>query len=330
MRWDILSRMNSTLVYRLGGLAALSLGLVYTTQSEATPNTVQEIVPGVWFREGDIQKEGHCNNVIIEMKDYLIVVDANFPSGARLAAADAKRLSKKPIKYVFDTHHHGDHAYGNAVWTEMGAKTLAHIGVAQEMKRYEPKRWAEANRKDVSELKRTTAEPPQQTFDKTPFVLDDGNRRVEFHFFGWAHTRGDGFVYLPKEQVLATGDAIANGPFNFMGDAHVANWPKVVEAAAKRPVRHLLPGHGRPGGMEIATGQKAFLRELYAGVQGMVKSGKTVDDIQKMGMGKTLAGALRFSPEAKGWVGDGLAGQAVVVAEEIIAKKPHGEIAGGK
>lgn len=49
--------MNRTLVYRLGGLAALSLGLVYTTQSEATPNTVQEIVPGVWFREGDIQKE---------------------------------------------------------------------------------------------------------------------------------------------------------------------------------------------------------------------------------------------------------------------------------
>jgi hypothetical protein len=82
--------------------------------------------------------------------------------------------------------------------------------------------------------------------------------------------------------------------------------------------------------MEIAPGQKAFLRELYAGVQGMVKSGKTVDDIQKMGMGKTLAGALRFSPEAKGWVGDGLAGQAVVVAEEIIQKKPHGEIAGGK
>ncbi len=322
--------MNRNVVYRLFGFAALSLGLFHTAQSEATPNTVQEIVPGVWFREGDIQKEGHCNNILIEMKDYLIVVDANFPSGARLAAADAKKLSNKPIKYVFDTHHHGDHAYGNAVWTQMGATTLAYAGVAQEMKRYEPKRWAEANRKDVADLKRTTAEPPQQTFDKTPFVLDDGNRRVEFHFFGWAHTRGDGFVYLPKEQVLATGDAIANGAFNFMADANVANWPKVVEAAGKRPIRHLLPGHGRPGGMEIAQGQGRFLREIYAGVQRLLKSGKTVDDIQKMGMGKTLEAALGFSPEAKNWVGDGLAGQAVVVAEEITQKKPHGEISGGK
>ncbi len=322
--------MNCSLLYRICGFAALSLGLVYIRQIDATPNTVQEIVPGVWFREGDIKKEGHCNNVIIEMKDYLIVVDANFPSGARLAAADAKKLSNKPIKYVFDTHHHGDHAYGNAVWTQMGATTLAYAGVAQEMKRYEPKRWGEANRKDVSELKRTTAEPPKQTFDKTPFVLDDGNRRVEFHFFGWAHTRGDGFVYLPKEQVLATGDAIANGAFNFMGDANVANWPSVVEAAGKRPIRHLLPGHGRPGGMEIASGQGRFLREIYAGVQSLLKSGKTVDDLQKMGMDKSLEAALRFSPEAKNWVGDGLAGQAVVVAEEIIQKKPHGEISGGK
>ena len=123
--------MNWALVYRLSGWAALLLGLVYTTQSEATPNTVQEIVPGVWFREGDIQKEGHCNNVIIEMKDYLIVADANFPSGARLAAAVAKRLSKKPIKYVFDPHSHGDHAYGNADWTDAWGKRLAvHRGGA--------------------------------------------------------------------------------------------------------------------------------------------------------------------------------------------------------
>jgi cyclase len=326
----ILTPMNPNVWYRLAGFAALVAGLLYTARSEATPNTVQEIVPGVWFREGDIQKEGHCNNVIIEMKDYLIVVDANFPSGARLAAADARKLSNKPVRYVFDTHHHGDHAYGNAVWTQLGATTLAHIGVAQEMKRYEPKRWAEANRRDVSELRLTTAEPPRQTFDETPFVLDDGTRRVEFHFFGWAHTRGDGFVYLPKEQVLATGDAIANGAFNFVGDAHLANWPNVVATAAKRPIRHLLPGHGRPGGPEIAQGQERFLRELYAGVRALLQSGKSIDDLQTMGMGKTLEAALRFSPPAKNWIGDGLAGQAVAAAEEITQKKPHGEIDGGR
>src|SRR5262249_58936507 len=119
-------------------------------------------------REGDLNKLGHCNNIIIEMKDYLIVVDANFPSGAKAAMADTKMVSSKPVKYVFDTHHHGDHAYGNSVWTESGATTLAYKGVAQEMKRYEPARGRHTarTRKDVGELNRYAAEPPKQTFCK--------------------------------------------------------------------------------------------------------------------------------------------------------------------
>src|SRR5438552_17466159 len=139
----------------------LSLGLALT-RSDAQPNSVKQIVPGVWFREGDLMGQGHCNNAIIEMKDYLIVVDANFPSGARLVLEDAKKVSPKPVKYVFDTHHHGDHSYGNAVWTEMGAITIAYQGVADELKRYEPARWqgTAKQRKDVADLHRDTAEPP--------------------------------------------------------------------------------------------------------------------------------------------------------------------------
>src|SRR2546427_10294821 len=119
-----------------GGLAALAF---FAGNSDAKPETVTKIADGVWFREGDLKNLGHCNNIIIEMKEYLIVVDANFPSGARAALEDAKRVSSKPAKYVFDTHHHGDHSYGNAVWTGAGAITLAYKGVAEELKRYEPK-----------------------------------------------------------------------------------------------------------------------------------------------------------------------------------------------
>src|SRR6202140_955141 len=149
------------------GLASLAF---LVSSSSATPETVQKITDGVWFREGDLKNLGHCNNIIIEMKDYLIVVDANFPSGARAAMADIKKVSSKPVKYVFDTHHHGDHAYGNPLWTQAGATTFAYKGVAGEMARYEPKRWLAdaAHRKDVADLHRSTAEPPQQTFDKIP------------------------------------------------------------------------------------------------------------------------------------------------------------------
>src|SRR2546430_3621101 len=92
-----------------GFVALLSLGFV-VTRSDAQANTVKLIAPGVWFREGDIFGQGHCNNMIIEMKDHLIVVDANFPSGARAVLAVAKKVSSKPVTFVFDTHHHGDHA----------------------------------------------------------------------------------------------------------------------------------------------------------------------------------------------------------------------------
>ena len=61
-------------------------------------------------------------------------------------------------------------------------------------------------------------------------MLKDGTREVRFYFFGWAHTRGDGFVYLPKEQVLCTGDAVVNGPYNFTGDATSATGPRYPAA----------------------------------------------------------------------------------------------------
>jgi glyoxylase-like metal-dependent hydrolase (beta-lactamase superfamily II) len=203
--------MQSRRLLLLAPFLALTSLALWVSRGEAQPGTVKEIVPGVWFREGEIQQMGHCNNVIIEMKDYLIVIDANFPSGAELAMAAAKKVSSKPVRYVFDTHHHGDHAYGNPMWTKAGATTLAYVGVAEEMRRYEPAGWqgAAKTRKDVAALNLATAEPPKQTFSESPFVLEDETRRVEFHFFGWAHTRGDGFAYLPKEKVVATGDATA-------------------------------------------------------------------------------------------------------------------------
>ena len=120
---------------------ALAATALFVSRTDAKSEALEQIAPGVWFREGDLKNLGHCNNIVIEMKDYLIVVDANFPSGARATMADIRRISSKPVKYVFDTHHHGDHSYGNAVWTAAGATTLAYRGVAEEMKRYEPGRW---------------------------------------------------------------------------------------------------------------------------------------------------------------------------------------------
>src|SRR5215813_10941315 len=303
--------MTNPRFWLLSGFGVLASLAFFASNSDAKPETVQKITDGVWFREGDLAHLGHCNNIIIEMKDYLIVVDANFPSGARATMADVKKISSKPVKYVFDTHHHGDHAYGNPVWTEAGVTTLAYKGVADEMKRYEPKRWQEAakQRKDVADLHRTTAEPPKQTFDKDLFVIEDGTRRVEFHFFGWAHTRGDGFVYLPKEQVLCTGDAVANGPYNGMGDGYAANWPKVVKRAMALPTKYVLPAHGPAGGPEILVGEERFLNEIYDTVKKEIGAGKKLEDLVEMKNGQPGTPKLQLSASVQHWVGSFYPGQ---------------------
>jgi cyclase len=278
----------------------------FVTEGGAQPNSVKKIAEGVWFREGDM-KLGHSNNTIIEMKDYLIVVDANFPSGARLAMADAKKLSPKPVKYVFITHHHGDHDYGSAVWTEAGATTFAYKGVVDELNRYEPARWQAAakSRPDVGELNRDKPEYPKQTFDKSPYVLKDSTREVQFMFLGWAHTRGDGFAWLPKEKVLVTGDAATNGPYNNTADANIGNWPKVMAAAEKLGPKYVLPGHGPFGGPEILTGQAQFMVELR----------------------RAAAEGKNTLPESvQHWVGESLKGQLKNASDEVTQKKPAGDV----
>ena len=308
--------------------ALLTAGFIASV-GEAQPNTVKQIVPGVWFREGDIDKEGHCNNAIIEMSDHLIVVDANFPSGARRVIEDAKKVSSKPIKLVFDTHHHGDHAYGNPVWTKMGAVTLAYQGVADELKRYEPARWSGTakSRKDVGELGLATAEPPQKTFTKSPHVIEDATRRVEFHFFGWAHTRGDGFVYIPKDKVLCTGDAATNGPYNYTADGNIGNWPSVMAKAQKLDVRYVLPGHGPSGGPEILAGQRQFFIELKSAVEKAAKGGKKLEDLVTMANGNAKSTSVQLPDSVKNWVSAGtLPGQVRDAYNEVMQKKPAGDL----
>ncbi len=213
-----------------------------------------------------------------------------------------------------------------------GGDHLAYKGVAEEMKRYEPKRWQEAaqQRKDVAELNRTTAEPPKQTFDQKLFKLSEGTRTVEFRYLGWAHTRGDGFVYLPKEQVLCTGDAVANGPYNYTADGNVKNWPNVVRAAEKLQVKYVLPGHGTPGGPEVLRGQEQYMTELYRAVKSAVDSGKKLPDLVKMDGDKPVSTTLQLPAGVQHWVGDFMAAQVKDTYEEVTQGKPHGEILGGK
>ena len=221
--------------------AALLTGAFFITESGAQPNSVKKIADGVWFREGDIKNLGHCNNTIIEMKDYLIVVDANFPSGARLAMADAQEALPKPVKYVFITHHHGDHDYGAAVWTASGATTLAYKGVAEEMKRYEPKRWQRQprSRPDVADLKLDAPEPAEADLRPIPFRPERFHPRSSVPLLRLgAHARRRLRLAAQRERPLHR-RRLGQRPLQLHRRRDIGNWPKVMAAALKTesPIR---------------------------------------------------------------------------------------------
>src|SRR5687768_7391072 len=172
-------------------------------------NDVKEVAPGVFFRYSSISATdktipfGGSNNVWVVFEDYVVVIDANFPKEAADVVAAVKKTTNKPIRYVFDTHHHGDHAYGNAVYAEHGASVIAQANCAKLLRVNGPKEFAEAGRgptgrKDVRE---SSLKVPNVIFDDK-LVLDDGKQRIEFLYFGHAHTAGDAAAYLPKHRIL--------------------------------------------------------------------------------------------------------------------------------
>jgi glyoxylase-like metal-dependent hydrolase (beta-lactamase superfamily II) len=185
------------------------------------------------------------------------------------------------------------------------------------MDRWEPGRWQTFGEKraDVLATGEHDVERPKKIIDGDKLVLNDGQREVDFLFLGWGHTPGDGFVWLPKERVLATGDAAVNGPRNKLADAWIANWPKVLDKAIALQPLAVLPGHGMRGGVEILTGQKQFLIDLYAAVLAEVVKGTPVPEM-KIHM---------FEADAN-WVQKDLSLDIEATASEIVGKAPAGAL----
>lgn len=295
---------------------------------------VNEVVPvgkDIFFHQGDIEHQGHCNNGWIVFKDYVLVIDANFPSGAQTILPKIRAITSKPIRFAFDTHHHGDHAYGNQVWVDNGATPVAHTGVIEEMKRYEtgyynnkPGRWEDTakTRPDVAASK---LNPPSVLFPRELY-FDDGEHRVELLHLGVAHTHGDAVAWLPKERILFTGDTCVNGPYNFVGDGNVEQWIATLAAAKKLGARVICPGHGPRGVDSMIEDQRLFFQQLREHVGALVQAKKGALEIQQSI--PAIRGELTVQAQIRRYVGDGLAAQVEKVYQEMTGQKfPDSKVA---
>jgi glyoxylase-like metal-dependent hydrolase (beta-lactamase superfamily II) len=156
--------------------------------------------------------------------------------------------------------------------------------------------------------------PPTLLFPKE-MIFDDGKRRVELHYFGVAHTHGDGFAWLPKEKILFTGDACVNGPYNYVGDGDSGEWIKTLEAAQKLNPEKVGPGHGPWGNGSLLEDQKRYFVELRKQVKQRIDQKKNPE--QMKAAVEEIRTALRSQQQIAPYVGDSFASHVEKVYTEM-------------
>jgi glyoxylase-like metal-dependent hydrolase (beta-lactamase superfamily II) len=195
---------------------------------------------GVWFLSG-----GSHNSVLIEMKDYTVLVEAPLYD-ARSAAvlAEARRLAPgKPVRYVINSHHHFDHG---------GLRTAVAEGLtlitSSNSKPWFEKTFANANSINRDALAKSGRSATIESVNGKR-VLTDGVRTVEIsEIQNSVHAQGFMMVYLPKEKILVEADAYTPGPPNAPAPAlpngNNLNLVQNIEQN-KLAVDKILPLHGR-------------------------------------------------------------------------------------
>jgi cyclase len=294
---------------------------------------VDALAPDIYFLEGSPDPDhavAVCNNGWVVFEDYVLVIDANYPAGAHMIISKIHALTDKPIRFAFDTHHHGDHAYGNQVFVENGGVPIAHTGVVEEMRRCEtgyygnkPGAW-EDSAEVRPDVKASRLKPPTVLFPKD-LIFDDGKHRVELIHLGISHTHGDAVAWLPNEKILFTGDMCVNGPYNYVGDGDVGKWIDTLDSAKRLGARTICTGHGPRSTASVLDDQQAFFRALQDEVGSHITEGSSEEVRNQLE-------SLRASMKARKQIGkyvsapngtspDVFPGQVHKVYEELTGKK---------
>ena len=255
--------------------------VAFRRDGSSQPNLVRQLAPGVYYREAEPEKRIIANTGWVEFRDYVLVIDANFPWGARAVLNDLRRTTRKTIRFVFDTHYHGDHAFGNSVFVDAGATIVCSEECTVESRVKNAKSWAGNKESGEFSLATYRLEHPQISF-RDKMVLDDGTRRVELLRLGPAHTRGDAVAYLPKERILFTGDLCVNRAGNNVADpdADPVNWVRVLDDLSTKDIGIVIPGHGAQGTVEAIRGNRAYLADMINQVRTGIERGVALDQLE--------------------------------------------------
>jgi len=224
----LISMQNATWV-RFGGIClaigGLSLIWLQAQPPKPQPLQVQKVTDHLWV----IMNNASGNVAVMPTDEGVLLVDDKFEQDGPEILAKVKGISDKPIKYILNTHQHGDHTGGNAF---MLKNTPAEIVIQKN---------ARANMVSGNQ-----PGLPQITFGDEAQVFV-GGREVSAHHLGRGHTNGDAVILFPSERTLHTGDLFVNGsaPFiDYSAKGSIVEWDKTLDRVLQLDFDTVIPGHG--------------------------------------------------------------------------------------
>ena len=215
-------------------------------------------------------------------EDGIVIVDDQFAPLAEKIQAALKGITDKPVRFVINTHYHGDHTGGNALFQEK-APVIAQDNVRKRLASGGPAGYGSGKGMDNK-----PADPkalPIITFDHDVTVHLNGEDIRALHF-PHGHTDGDSVIYFPKSNVVHMGDDFVTYGFPFIdleaGGSVVGLIADIEEILPKLPADvKLIPGHGPVSSVDDLKSFLAMVKGSVAAVQAGMKQGKTADQMKK-------------------------------------------------
>ncbi|HSM03170.1 MAG TPA: MBL fold metallo-hydrolase [Longimicrobiales bacterium] len=215
-------------------------------------------------------------------EDGAFVIDDQFaPLTGKILAAIAA-VTDEPVRFVFNTHWHGDHTGGNENMGEAGALIVAHANVRRRMS-------VEQVLQRIGRDPSTTPASPEGALPVVTFTEDvsfhiNGDRLHAFHVSN-AHTDGDAIVHFERANVVHMGDTFFKGRFPFIDTASGGSIDGLIAAVGEALAvmdadTRIIPGHGTLSGREDLQEYRDALVAMRDAVAGMMARGMTLEQIQ--------------------------------------------------
>jgi cyclase len=228
--------------------------------------------------------KGSGGNIgLLTGSDGLLMIDDQFAPLSEKIAAAIKTIDPGDIRFLLNTHIHGDHTGGNENFRKMGATIVAHDVVRERMSKesVDPRTQQKLPPKPKAML-------PEVTFaDRMNFHLNDED--IELYHFTNGHTDGDVIIRFVKANVYHVGDIFNRTSYPYIDvnnggkfEGLLTNLDKIlalIDDNAK-----VIPGHGNLATKADVKKYRDMLYELHAGVVKAMKSGKKAEDIPALNL----------------------------------------------